>query len=98
MSRADLLARAPPARIQALFLHAPEVECIGKGKAAARYEFGVKASIVTTDARARGSQFVLHDKALPATHKHTRRHHRSDREAHSTPPARTRVKSFWANS
>jgi transposase, IS5 family len=28
--------------------HAPEVECIGKGKAAAPYEFGVKASIVTT--------------------------------------------------
>jgi IS5 family transposase len=26
--------------------HAPEVECIGKGKAAAPYEFGVKASIV----------------------------------------------------
>ena len=25
--------------------HAPEVECIGKGKAAAPYEFGVKASI-----------------------------------------------------
>ena len=27
--------------------HAPEVECIGKGKAAAPYEFGVKASLVT---------------------------------------------------
>ena len=32
--------------------HAPEVECIGKGKASAPYEFGVKASIVTTNARA----------------------------------------------
>ena len=31
--------------------HAPEVECIGKGKASAPYEFGVKASIVTTNAR-----------------------------------------------
>jgi hypothetical protein len=31
--------------------HAPEVECIGKGKASAPYEFGVKASVVTTDAR-----------------------------------------------
>jgi IS5 family transposase len=29
-------------------LHAPEVECISKGKARARYEFGVKVSIVTT--------------------------------------------------
>jgi transposase, IS5 family len=44
--------------------HAPEVECIGKGKANAPYEFGVKASIVTTNARAPGGQFVLH-RALP---------------------------------
>ena len=29
--------------------HAPEVECIGKGKASAPYEFGVKASIVSTN-------------------------------------------------
>lgn len=45
--------------------HAPEVECIGKGKAQAPYEFGVKASVVTTNARAPGGQFVLHAKALP---------------------------------
>ena len=45
--------------------HAPEVECIGKGKAQAPYEFGVKASIVTTNARAPGGQFVLHAKTLP---------------------------------
>jgi len=45
--------------------HAPEVECIGKGKASAPYEFGVKASIVGTNARAPGGQFVLHAKALP---------------------------------
>jgi hypothetical protein len=42
----------------------PEVECIGKGKARAPYEFGVKASIVTTNARAPGGQFVLHATAL----------------------------------
>ena len=47
--------------------HAPEVECIGKGKASAPYEFGVKASIVTTNARAPGGQFVLHAKALPGS-------------------------------
>jgi transposase, IS5 family len=35
-------------------VHAPEVECIGKGKARAPYEFGVKVSIVTTNARAPG--------------------------------------------
>jgi len=45
--------------------HAPEVECIGKGKASAPYEFGVKASIVSTNARAPGGQFVLHAKTLP---------------------------------
>jgi IS5 family transposase len=45
--------------------HAPEVECIGKGKARAPYEFGVKVSITTTNARAPGGQFVLHAAALP---------------------------------
>src|SRR5271168_3880868 len=45
--------------------HAPEVECIGKGKAAAPYEFGVKASIVTNNRRAAGGLFVLHARALP---------------------------------
>jgi IS5 family transposase len=45
--------------------HAPEVECIGKGKAAAPYEFGVKVSIATTNARCAGGQFVLHAKAMP---------------------------------
>ena len=45
--------------------HAPEVECIGKGKAAKPYEFGVKVSFVTTNRRCKGGQFVLHAKALP---------------------------------
>jgi transposase, IS5 family len=45
--------------------HAPEVECIGKGKASAPYEFGVKVSIVTTNRRAPGGQFVLHARTLP---------------------------------
>ena len=45
--------------------HAPEVECIGKGKAAAPYEFGVKTSIVTNYRRAPGGLFVLHARALP---------------------------------
>jgi IS5 family transposase len=45
--------------------HAPEVECIGKGKARAPYEFGVKISIATTNACAPGGQFVLQAKALP---------------------------------
>jgi IS5 family transposase len=46
-------------------LHAPEVECIGKGKAHRPYEFGVKVSIATTLQRSRGGQFIAHVKALP---------------------------------
>lgn len=46
-------------------LHAPEVECIGKGKAHRPYEFGVKVSVATTISRAQGGQFVTHVKALP---------------------------------
>jgi IS5 family transposase len=46
-------------------LHAPEVECIGKGKAQSRYEFGVKVSVATTNAAAPGGQFVLGARALP---------------------------------
>ena len=45
-------------------LHAPEVECIGKSKARAPYEFGCKVSIVTPVTAPRGGQFVLHAKAL----------------------------------
>jgi IS5 family transposase len=46
-------------------LHAHEVECIGKGKAHAPYEFGVKVSVATTLKRSKGGQFALHAKALP---------------------------------
>ncbi|MET3913013.1 IS5 family transposase [Bradyrhizobium sp. S3.3.6] len=46
-------------------LHAPEVECIGKGEAHRPYEFGVKVSVANTLAPARGGQFVTHVKALP---------------------------------
>ena len=46
-------------------LHAPEVECIGKGKAHKPYEFGVKVSVATPLDRCRGGQFVAHVKALP---------------------------------
>ena len=45
--------------------HAPETECIGKGKAAKPYEFGVKVSLTTTNRRCKGGQFILHAKALP---------------------------------
>lgn len=42
-------------------LHAPEVECIAKGKAHKRYEFGVKASFAVTHRR----NLMVGAKALP---------------------------------
>ena len=46
-------------------LHAPEVECIGKGKAHKPYEFGVKVSVATPLSQPKGGQFVTHVAALP---------------------------------
>jgi IS5 family transposase len=39
-------------------LHAPETECIGKGKPHRPYEFGVKVSVATTLSHGKGGQFV----------------------------------------
>jgi transposase, IS5 family len=69
---ADLLALAVRVRLQdhrqrgpkVYALHAPEVECIGKGKARAPYEFGCKVSVATPATKPKGGQFVLHAKAL----------------------------------
>jgi hypothetical protein len=66
---ADLLALAVRVRFQdhrqrgpkVYALHAPEAECIGKGKARAPYEFGCKASIATPAAKPKGGMFVLLD-------------------------------------
>ena len=44
--------------------HAPEVECISKGKARAPYEFGCKVSIATNLHPAKGGHFILHARAL----------------------------------
>jgi transposase, IS5 family len=46
-------------------LHAPEVECIGKGKAHRPYEFGVKVSLATTLHHSAGGQFVAHVRVMP---------------------------------
>ena len=69
---ADLLARAerikdqkPGDKNRLYSLHAPEVECIGKGKAHKRFEFGVKVSIATTNAKAPGGQFIVGAMACP---------------------------------
>ena len=44
--------------------HAPEVECIGKGKADKPYEFGCKVSVTTVINPAPGGHFVLHAAVL----------------------------------
>ncbi len=41
------------------------MECIGKGKARTRFEFGCKVSLATTNRTAPGGQFVLGARALP---------------------------------
>jgi len=46
-------------------LHAPEVECIGKGKPHRPYEFGVKVSVAKSLQSCRGRRFVAHVAALP---------------------------------
>ena len=60
-----LLAQKRDDKNRLYALHAPEVECIAKGKARTRYEFGVKVSIAVTNARAAGGQFVLGIQARP---------------------------------
>jgi IS5 family transposase len=62
---AHLLAQKPTDKRKLYALHAPEVECIGKGKARTRWEFGVKVSLAVTNARAPGGQFVLGARACP---------------------------------
>ena len=45
---ARILTQAPKDKSKLYALHAPEVECIGKGKARKPYEFGVKVSVAVT--------------------------------------------------
>ena len=59
------LAQKPGDKNKIYALHAPEVECIAKGKARTRCEFGVKTSIAVTNARADGGQFVVGIRAVP---------------------------------
>jgi transposase, IS5 family len=68
----DLLALAVRVRFQdhrqrgpkVYALDATEVECTGKGKARAPYEFGCKVSVAIPATKPKGGQFVLHAKAL----------------------------------
>jgi transposase, IS5 family len=62
-------------------LHAPEVECIGKGKARAPYEFGCKVSLVAPVTKPKGGQFVLHAEA----------HHGNPYDGHTLGPVLARL-------
>ena len=56
-----LLHQAPGSRGKIYALHEPEVDCISKGKARKRYEFGTKVSLATTI----DEGFVVGMRALP---------------------------------
>ena len=56
-----LLHQEPKSRGKVYALHEPQVDCISKGKARVRYEFGTKVSIATTLA----DGFVVGMRALP---------------------------------
>ena len=56
-----LLKQARKDRNKLYSIHAPEVECLAKGKAHKRYEFGVKVSIATSTR----NNFVLGMQSLP---------------------------------
>jgi IS5 family transposase len=45
---ARLLRQTPKSRNKLYALHEPEVDCVAKGKARVRYEFGTKVSVATT--------------------------------------------------
>jgi IS5 family transposase len=65
-------------------LHAPEVGCIGKGKAHRPYEFGCKVSLVTPATQPKGGQFVLPAKAL----------HGNPFDGHTLAPVLTELERF----
>ena len=48
-----------PTRPNVSALHAPEVECIGKGKVRAPYEFGDKVSVITLVTPSKGGTSAL---------------------------------------
>ena len=62
LTRAERLHRQRPKDTGKLYaLHAPEVECIGKGKARQPYEFGVKVSVAISH----GSGLVVGARSFP---------------------------------
>ena len=62
-----VIAQRADSKNKVYAIHAPEVECIAKGKARTKYEFGVKTSIATTNARTNGGQFIVGMMAMPGS-------------------------------
>jgi transposase, IS5 family len=62
-----VIAQRADSKNKVYAFHAPEVECIAKGKARTKYEFGVKASIAVTNARTNGGQFIVGMMAMPGS-------------------------------
>ena len=56
-----IIEQKPKDKNKLYSVHAPEVECLSKGKAHKRYEFGVKATFATTNK----TGFVLGARSLP---------------------------------
>ena len=62
LDRADRIRQQQPHDTQKLYsLHEPEVQCISKGKAHKRYEFGQKVAIATTN----GGNWMVASRLLP---------------------------------
>ncbi len=63
-----IIAQKPKDKGKLYALHAPEVECIAKGKARKPYEFGVKVSITTTHKFLKidlfSADYVINSKAI----------------------------------
>lgn len=59
-----LLIQTKETKDKLLVWHAPEVECIGKGKARTPFEFGCKVSLTTNVNKAKGGHFILASRAM----------------------------------
>lgn len=65
LARSDkVLLQQKTDKNQLLVWHAPEVECIAKGKARSPYEFGCKVSLATNINPAKAGYFILSARAL----------------------------------
>lgn len=63
--RADkVLLQSKETKDKLLVWYAPEVECIGKGKARTPFEFGCKVSVVTNVNRSKAGHFILSSRSL----------------------------------